>query len=57
MTNQEKLEKYSANATKITVLKNKIANIESCEEILSTEVGTNGLKAKKYKTQYKIKKR
>ena len=49
MTNQEKLEKYNANATKITVLKNKIANIESCEEILSTEVGTNGLKAKKYK--------
>lgn len=57
MTNQEKLEKYNANATKITVLKNKIANIESCEEILSTEVGTNGLKAKKYKTQYPFFKR
>lgn len=57
MTNQEKLEKYSANTTKITVLKNKIANIESCEEILSTEVGTNGLKAKKYKTQYPFFKR
>ena len=57
MTNQEKLEKYNANATKIAVLKNKIANIESCEEILSTEVGTNGLKAKKYKTQYPFFKR
>lgn len=57
MTNQEKLEKYSANTTKITVLKNKIANIESCEEILSTAVGTNGLKARKYKTQYPFFKR
>ena len=57
MTNQEKLEKYNANATKIAVLKNKIANIESCEEILSTAVGTNGLKAKKYKTQYPFFKR
>lgn len=57
MTNQEKLEKYNANAAKIAVLKNKIANIESCEEILSTEVGTNGLKAKKYKTQYPFFKR
>lgn len=57
MTNQEKLEKYNANAAKIAVLKNKIANIESCEEILSTAVGTNGLKAKKYKTQYPFFKR
>lgn len=57
MTNQEKLEKYNANAAKIVVLKSKIANIESCKEFLSTEVGTNGLKARKYKTQYPFFKR
>ena len=54
MANQEKLEKYSENQTRINALKNKIADIDSCEEMQNSQIAQNGLKAIKYKTEYKF---
>ena len=42
MTSQERLEKYNQKQAKILELKNKIANVESCEELLSDEIGFKG---------------